>query len=126
EECVRTLLRYRREGTIELVGTSGLQELKLHSQRLGRGLDVFYRERVARIGRVRQNRHTADRGDDLLEQFQLFAKYFHADAVGQPCDVPARAREARDESELNRIANARHDDRDRPGSVLGCHGWWRR
>src|SRR6266403_3474222 len=46
----------------------------------------------------------------------------HANAEGQPCDVPARAREARDESELNGIANARHDDRDRPGSVLGCHG----
>jgi hypothetical protein len=41
-------------------------------------------------------------------------------------DVPARAREARDESELNGIANARHDDRNRPGSLLGCHGWWRR
>src|SRR5262249_26105374 len=73
------------------------------------------------IGRVREDRNPADLGDDLLEQRELFANYFWADAEGQPRDVPARAREARDEPEANRIgATGNHDDGDRRGSVLGC------
>jgi len=67
-------------------------------------------------------RHTADFGDGLLEELQLFASYFRADAVGQPCDVPARAHHARDEPKQNRIGTiGNHDDGDRLGGVLGCH-----
>jgi hypothetical protein len=78
-------------------------------------------------GRVREDRHTADLGDDLLEELQLFAGYFRADAVGQPCDVPARARQARDEPEPNRIGTTgNHDDGDRLGGVLGCRHSLRR
>src|SRR5207245_1347403 len=43
-----------------------------------------------------------------------------AGVAGHPYDVPARAREARDEPGANRIANANHDDGDRVGGVLGC------
>ena len=75
---------------------------------------------MGRIGRVREDRHPADLGDDLLEQLQRFADDFQADAVGQPCDVPARAREARDEPEPDRIANADHDDGDRPVAFLAA------
>src|SRR5499427_9619988 len=64
--------------------------------------------------------HTADLGDGLLEQLQLFGDDFQAGAAGHPCDVPARAREARDESGANRIANGNHDDGDRLGGVPGC------
>src|SRR5262249_60145670 len=63
---------------------------------------------------------TADLGDGLLEQFQFFAEYFRADAVGQPRDVPARVREALDEPEPNGIGTTgNHDDGDRLGSILG-------
>ena len=74
---------------------------------------------MVRIGRVREDGHTADLGDGLLEQLQLFGEHFQAGAAGHPCDVPARAREARDEPGANRIANGNHDDGDRLGGVLG-------
>src|SRR5262245_15550975 len=48
EKCSHTLCGHRRECADELGGTSGLQELKLHSQRPSRD------ERVVRIGRVRE------------------------------------------------------------------------
>ncbi len=79
-----------------------------------------YRELVVRIGRVREDGHTADLGDGLLEQLQLSGDDFQAGIAGHPCDVPARAREARDEPGANRIANGNHDDGDRLGGVLGC------
>jgi hypothetical protein len=94
--------------------------LKLHSQRPGRDVHFSYRELVVRIVRVREDGHTADLGDGLLEQLQLFGDDFQAGAAGHPCNVPARAREARDEPGTNRIANANHDDGDGLGGVLGC------
>src|SRR5262245_44609026 len=121
EECSHALFGHRRECAVELVGTSSLQQLKLHSQRPGRDLQFPYEERLDRIGRVRKDRHSVYLGDGLLEQLQPFASYFRADAVGQPCDVPARARQARDEPEPNRIGTTgNHDDGDRLGGVLGC------
>jgi len=87
------LLGHRRECGVEFGGTSGLQELKLHSQPSGGHLQVSYRQRVGRIGRVRQDRDAADLGDGLLEQLQPFAESFHADAVRQPVTFPpGRAR----------------------------------
>jgi hypothetical protein len=50
----------------------------------------------------------------------LFGDGFQAGVAGHSCDVPARAREARDEPGANRIANGNHDDGDRLGGVLGC------
>ena len=94
--------------------------MKLHSQRPGRDVHFSYRELVVRIVRVREDGHTADLGGGLLEQLQLFGDDFQAGAAGHPCDVPARAREARDEPGANRIANGNHDDGDRLGGVLGC------
>jgi hypothetical protein len=114
------LFGHRRECAVELVGASGLQELKLHAQRRGGALRVFYHERMGGIGRVRKERDAADLGNGLFEQLEPFASYFRADAVGQPRDVPARVRQACDESGPNRIANCHYDDGDRPGGVLGC------
>src|SRR5215831_15878302 len=79
----------------------------------GRDVRFSYREPVVRIGRVREDGHTADLGDDLLEQLQLFGHPFQAGGAGHLRDVPARAREARDEPGANRIASVDHDDGDR-------------
>src|SRR5262245_42334347 len=117
EEGSDALFGHRREYAVELVRTSSLQELKLHSQRPGGDVQFSYREPVVRIVRVREDSHTADLGDGLLEQLQLFGDPFQAGAAGHPCDVPARARE---EPGANRIANGNHDDGDRLGGVLGC------
>ena len=46
EECARALFGHRRECAVEVVVTSGLQELKLHPQRLGRDLQFSYRRAV--------------------------------------------------------------------------------
>ena len=71
EESACPLSGHSCECTVEVVETSGLQELKLHSQRPGRDLHVSYRARVRRIGRVREDRHPADFGDGTFEQLQL-------------------------------------------------------
>src|SRR5262249_16227331 len=65
DECPYALFGHRRECAVELGGTAGLQELQLQSQRPGGALHVSYRERVERIGRIRQDRHPADLGGDL-------------------------------------------------------------
>src|SRR5262245_30409749 len=93
EECSHALFGHRRERAVEFLGISSLQELKLHSQRPGRDVQFSYEERLDRTVRVREDRHTADLGDGLLEQFQFFAEYFRADAVGHPVTFPpGRAR----------------------------------
>ena len=98
--------------------------MKPHSQRLGRDVQFSYRELVVLIGRVREDAHTADLGNGLLEQFQLFGDDFQTGTAGHPCDIPARPREARDEPGANGIANANHDDRDglggMPAAVTPC------
>jgi len=93
-----------RNGAVEVAATSGLQELKLQVQRSGRGGQVAYRERLVRSGRVRKDRDAAGLADSFYQQLQAFA--VHANAEGQPGDIPARARQARDDAEPNRIANA--------------------
>src|SRR4029453_2017954 len=118
QESPRAFSGHRSKSTVELIGTPGLQELKLHSHRPGR--DLFYRERVGRIARVREDRHTADLGNSLLEQLQPFAESRHLDAKGQPGDVPAWAREACDEAKP-RITSRCCDNGDRARRVLGCH-----
>jgi hypothetical protein len=65
--------------------------------------------------------HPRDLGNQLLEQVQLLP-----DQVGgherSPRDVPPGARKAGDESNAYGIQNERHDDRDRPGRLLGGLG----
>src|SRR5262245_56232508 len=80
---------------------------------------------MARIGRVREDRHTSDLGDGFREQLQPLAD-FHVGVEGYTGDVPARAREACNESQLDRVADANHDDWNRSGGVLGGYGGGRR
>src|SRR5262245_56781197 len=123
EECSRAFFRHCREGAVEFVRTSSLQELKLHSQRPGRDVHLSYRELLGRIGRVREDRHPTDCGRDFLEQLQLLAGSVHS---GHPCDVPARACEVCAQTEANRIACVCYHNGDRLGRVLGCQGGLRR
>ena len=62
---------HRSQSAIELFETSGLQELKLHTQRLRCNLQVSDRERVGWVGRVGKDRHIADLGHRFLKQFEL-------------------------------------------------------
>src|SRR2546422_1356147 len=73
------------------------------------------------IGRIPEDGHLGNQGRDLLEQFQLFSDYLGGQ-VGQACDVSTRPREAGDEPTPHRIASIRHDNGDRPSSLLGCKG----
>lgn len=77
------------------------------------------------IARIPEDSDPGDLRDDLLEQLQLFAEDFVADAVAQPRDVPARLREACDSPAADGIANSRHNDGNRSRGVLGCLGFWR-
>src|SRR5215471_18995375 len=95
--------------------------LKLQSQRPGHDVHFLHQERLDRTGGVREDRYTAKLGDGLVEQLQQFAGELRADAEGRPCNIPAWAREARNEPEPNRIGTTGdHDDGDGLGGVLGC------
>src|SRR5262249_11153258 len=74
------------------------------------------------MGGVREDCHPMDFGGDFLEQLQLLAKGFRSNAVVQPCDISARARETLDEPEPNRIKKISRNDGNGSGSVLGCQG----
>jgi len=54
----------------------------------------------------------------LLEQFQALADEFRSES-GQPRDIAARMREARDETLSNRIADTKWDNGDRSRRPLG-------
>ena len=77
---------------------------------------------MARIGRIHEDRHASGSGNRFLEHLQLLADDVDADAEGHPSDVPARTREAGDESDLDRIGDADHDDGDCRGCILGGKG----
>jgi len=57
-----------------------------------------------------------------LSSSRLFAENVHVEAVSYPCDVPTRAREARDEPDPHRLGKTHSDDRDRPRGILGRQG----
>src|SRR5262249_46120729 len=67
EKSTRPLSGHPRECAVEFVGTAGLEELKLQSQRPRCDLHVSYDARRAWVGRIREDRHPADLGDGLLE-----------------------------------------------------------
>jgi hypothetical protein len=66
DERGHALFRHGREGAVELVGTSGLQELKLHPQGPSGDLKLSICERLGRIGRVREDRHAVQVGTASL------------------------------------------------------------
>ena len=107
----------RREGVVDFAGVPRLHGLQLYAQCPGRILRVSHLQCVAGIGRIPEEGHPRDLGDDLLEQLQLLPDQI-GQHQGQPGDVSSWAREAGDESHRHRISNDRHDDGDRCGHSL--------
>src|SRR5262249_8767401 len=76
--------------------------------------------------RVRKDRYTPDLRDGILEQRQVLGEDLRVEAIGHPGDIPAGARDARDEPEADRIRQAHSHDRDRGRGFLRCQGRRRR
>jgi len=64
----------RSEGIVNLAGTSHLHNLKLHSQRQSRRLDVADQLSGAYEAGIRQDGHSGDVWNRVLEELQRFAR----------------------------------------------------
>jgi hypothetical protein len=120
QERVRAFFCHRRKGAVELIETSRPEGLQLHPQCPGRDLRLpQYLGLEDDIIRIPEDRQTRDFGDGRLEQLQRFPDHLGAHG-GRPRDVSAGSRKASDEPGPHRIGYGHHDDRDRPGGILGC------
>jgi len=70
---------------------------------------------------IPQHGNARDIGCCILQQFEAFPGKFGARVVSYSGNVATWVSEARDQSELQRLANSRHDDRDRRCRLLGDH-----
>src|SRR5262245_33227642 len=119
EQSRDALPGYGGESAVDLLGRGRLDEEELQPQGSRRIIHIANRHGVAGIAGVGEDRHAPQLGSDCLEQLQSFAKNVRADAESYPCDIPARARQARDEAELIGKADTRHDDGDGRRGILG-------
>ncbi len=111
------LAGHHREGAVDVGGTTRLQGLKPQAQGPGCILRVLHLWRVARVGRIPEEGHPGDFGNDVLEYLQLLPDQLGRHQ-GQPGEVPAGPRDNRDEPARDRINSPRHDDGDRAGRSL--------
>src|SRR5262249_47923458 len=102
EEGVRTLTPHSFEGSIDSAGLTHLERLKPHPQGAGRDLGFSQLRCVAGIQWVPQNGHPRHRGNNLLEQIELFAHELWCHQRG-PCDVSSWPSDGGDESDRDWI-----------------------
>src|SRR4029077_15505963 len=111
-----------REGPVEIVWPSRLNEVKPDPQRPRRDFcclqDVLVRA-FALATWLPEDSDPGDPRNGLLEQFQTLADYLRGGAGGQSRDIAARPRKAGDEPVPNRIANSSEDNWEGPGRLLG-------
>ena len=122
DEGVRAIRARLAKRGAELVRSFHLQRLKVHAQRLGRGLGRSQLA-LAAARRMPEDGDARHPGDGLFEEFHpLPAQVLREERL--PRDVPAWSGEARDETGPHRVVRERHDDRDCGGGLLGCecHG----
>ena len=74
-------------------------------------------DHLYRAGRIPEDGDVGELGNHFPEQLQPFPFHFRRDR-GQPRDVPAGPREARDEARSRRVANGHHDERNRRCRLL--------
>src|SRR4029453_8247737 len=113
-----------REGPVEVLRTSRLNNLKLHPQCPCR--DFRFLQRVlfrafAEGAWMPEHCYTGDSRNYLLEQFQTLADYLRSE-VGQPRDIAPRPRKVGDEPFRNWIGSDSEDNGEGPGGLLGGQG----
>jgi len=83
-----------------------------------RRLRLLQGEWVTGIRRIEEDGQPGHVGSDLREQLQLLSDHRRSQK-GRARDIPTGPSETGDEPIAHRIANAGHDDRDRPASLPG-------
>src|SRR5262249_42120607 len=105
---------------IEIIGLACLENLKWQVERPCGALDALHNERLGRAAtRVFEDGHPANIGENFLEQLQLLAEDLRVNTVCEPCDVSARAREPRHESNCHRFSETHPNDWNRPRGIPG-------
>jgi hypothetical protein len=119
EQGVETLACKSREGRDYLIAVACVQHPDLQAHGAGRRFQVSQNQLgIRRIGRVDQRRHAGRRGHQFTQQFQSFRRQFAGEKV-RSGEIPTRAREAGDKTELDRVGADVKDDGDRCGCSLG-------
>ena len=118
EKRIDTLPGHRDKGALELTTFSHFKRLQCQVECRGRLVQVLQYQHIGSVGRIIEDRHARSLGGNCFQEFQPFPAQFGADA-GQPGDVPARPRNAGDESGANRIGYARDDNGNCTGCLLG-------
>jgi hypothetical protein len=122
EQRFDVLLGHPGEGAFEGTRFAHLHVVERHPHRL-----CYLLERLPRLaldgpqGRHCEHAYARRLGHHFFQQFQPFEDQVRV-LFREPREVPARPREARDEPQSHRIANARHNDGQLRGRVLGSPG----
>src|SRR5262249_45033938 len=112
QERINRLLGKPRKGRINVTAGGGLDDFDLLPDGRGRSLNV--RDKGLCGGKVGIDQHANAHGSrlQLMQQSKLLCPKLRRDE-GDTGDVAARPVETGDEAELNRVAGAYEDDRDR-------------
>ena len=123
QERINRLLRKARKDRIDVTAGGGLEDFDLLPNGQGRSLNV--RDKGLSEGIVGIDQHANAHGSrlQLMQQPKLLCPKLSNDKRDTG-DIAARPVEAGDEAELNRVAAACEDDRDRRSRRLGynCRG----
>src|SRR6266545_3488109 len=96
----------------------------LHPQRHCGAFRLSYHLCVARVGRIPEDGHAREAGNDLLQKLQLFSAYLWGKR-GQSSNVPTWPRQTGDEPVANGIIIEPHDNGNLNSCFLGGTGWCR-
>src|SRR4029453_17924457 len=92
-----------------------------HSQRHCGAFRLSYPLSCARVGRIPEDSHAREPGNDLLQKLQLFSAYLWGKR-GQSSNVPTWPRKTGNEPVANRVKIKPHAAGDRNSGFLGGTG----
>src|SRR5262245_13454647 len=119
QQRINRLLGKPRKGRINVTTGGGFEDFDLLPN--GRGSSLYVRDKGRGAGIVGIDQHANAHGSrlQLMQQSKLLCGELSNDKRDTG-DIAARSVEAGDEAELNRVAAACEDDRDRRSRRLSC------
>src|SRR5215470_13798959 len=121
EDAVGPLADHGGERALEIVWRRDVHLDDSDADRWRCRLEIGYGGSDAGIRGIHQERYPRGAGRGFLQKLEILEHQL-ADREGQAGDVPARPREAGDESVANGVAHAPHDDGNGAGHLHGCPG----
>jgi hypothetical protein len=118
-ECARPLADKRREGRVNLTGTTCIEHEDARSKRTCRSLHgLSFGLGLQFIGRVEQDRNRGGRRHQVVHQLQALCDQFNVEDRDAG-DVAVRPVHAGDETNLDRVGTDQKNDWDGLGRCLG-------